>query len=163
MQKNVLFTFLALGLTQSAFTCGPGVDPPNVRCEDGAAPTMAVVEVGTETNDVFSVATADQLFPLEYGSQGGQHTFVAFRFHGGDDKEWGHQVVLRDDLGEEVGNRYIQESACRGKWTVLSNVQVFVYDPTVAQVNLHVESGPVDPNTGVIQVKASGDSVLRLR
>ena len=52
-------------------------------------------DTAAEANDVFSVATADQLFPLEYGSQGGQHTFVAFRFHGGDDKEGGHQVVLR--------------------------------------------------------------------
>jgi hypothetical protein len=158
-----LSTLVALALTQTGFTCGPGIDPPGVRCEAGAAPSAPVVQIGAEVDGVFTEAMTDQLFPLEYGSQGGQHTFVALRFHSGDDDAWAHQITVTDAMGQEIGDRYIQESACAGRWTVLSNVQVFVYDPGASQVDLHVRSGPVDPDNGILQEVATGEAQLRVR
>ena len=153
---------LALAVTQSAFTCGPPVEGPGVRCEDGAAPAMPVIQVGQQTDGVFTEAGEDQGYTLEYGSQGGQHTFIALRFHGGSAPEWAHDVRLTGAMGEEVGSRYVQESACEGRWTVLSNVQVFVTNPGVSQVDLHVESGPTD-ELGALDRVATEDVRIRLQ
>lgn len=143
-----LLIFVAL--TQPGFTCGPTIPPPGVTCEAGEAPSTRGIEVGQYGLSMFTPLNEDQRYAVEYGIQGGQHTFVAVRFFGEPGElEWMHDVRLYDDDGQQVGGRVAIEEACEG-WTVVDNIQVFVDDPDLEAARIAVESGPVDSMYGTL-------------
>ena len=93
-----------VALTQSAFTCGPGVDPPGVECLSDAAPASEQIEIGTILNGAFVPADGTTEHALDRGPQGGQHIFVALRLYAMDGDAWVHEMSLRDGSGQEVGS-----------------------------------------------------------
>lgn len=164
MRRSVAIAFSVVALTQSGFTCGPGVPPPGVRCEDGAAPATREIQLGqADADGHFAPLSEDQVYPPEWGSQGGQHIFVAVRFYAEEgEEEWGHGFHVLDDGGVEFGSRYVIEPSCAPGWTVVDGIRVFVDPGDRSTATLEVESGPLGPQGEPLEVvRASGTIHLR--
>lgn len=163
-RQLLFFALLAGATTQAGFTCGPGIDPPGITCDSGAPPSGRTIEVGRiDADGAFQPLSLDQVYAPEFGNQGGQHIFVAARFYAPDgEEEWGHNFRLIDDAGNEFGSRYIIERTCAPGWTVIDNLQVFVYAPDVPEATIEVTSGPIDLN-GEQTETASTSGRIRLQ
>ena len=161
MRLPITFAFVVIALTQPGFTCGPGVDPPGMRCEAGEAPSARVIEVGeTDADGAFAPLAAGQVYPPEFGSQGGQHIYVAVRFFAFEgEAEWGHRFRLLDDDGNEFGSRFVVEGTCAPGWTVLSNLLVFVDPVDAAGGRIEVESGPIDAQGALTEVATTAGPI----
>lgn len=144
MRKLLALGLMVVAITQPGFTCGPGIPPPGLHCEDGDAPMTRGIEIGQLDGDTFTPLNDAQAYPIEFGSQGGQHTFVSVRFFAEDgEDEWLHTFRLEDDMGNEVGSRLYAERTCDG-WTVIDNLQVFVESPDLTEATIELDSGPLD-------------------
>lgn len=146
MRIPLAFILIFIAITQVGFTCGPGITPPGVHCEDGAGPADRSIQIGQYVDRTFAPLSEDQTYPLDFGPQGGQHIFVAVRFfaEGGED-EWLHEFSLLDEGGLQVGSRFVAQPTCEG-WTVVDNLQVFVDDPDLSSATIELDSGPIDLN-----------------
>lgn len=161
MRKLLALSMMLIALTQAGFTCGPGIDPPSLICQDGSAPAQPTVQIGQVGSDrSFQPLSADQVYPREFGSQGGQHVFVSVRFYAHEgESEWNHEFHLRDDMGVEFGQRSITEATCAPGWTVVENMRVFVDYSETNQGTIEVRSGPIDANGAPISVLTSSGAI----
>lgn len=146
MRKPLALTMMVIALTQSGFTCGPRIDPPETICPGGEPPAQPSVQVGqVDADNTFRPLSNDQVYAPEFGSQGGQHLSVAVRFYAnGGEQEWGHRFSIVDDMQEEFGGRYIIQPTCAPGWTITKNLQVFLGFTEATTGTISVESGPTD-------------------
>lgn len=150
---------LLLPLTLCGFTCGPGIDPPGIECDtDSAAPAAETLSIGqVNAEGVFEAANPAQRYEVDFGAQGGQHTYVALRFYANSGDQWSHDMNLVDGDGVQVGSRFLVESSCAPGWTTISNLRVFLETSDVDQATLTVRSSPYEDPAGMRTVEAQAD------
>ncbi len=162
MKRPSLVSVLAVtfGLLSIRGGCGPGLPAPQAECLDRAAPSdgLETVVIGLGADDAFRpLADGEDLY-LEFGTQGGQHVFVAFEYYAKDHDSWQHRFTAYLAGTEiELGSGGFIAEPCTPGWNQVAMFPVFVDTATTAPVRLEVESGPTEQGVPVRTIEATAN------